>query len=90
MKKEDTISAVATALGESSIGIIRISGDEAISVADRVFKSKNGKRLYEIGSYRAIYGNIESSQERKKRSPAIKPDSGNPTFSIKTIYTPQR
>ena len=62
MKKEDTISAVATALGESSIGIIRISGDEAISVADRVFKSRNGKRLYEIGSYRAIYGNIESSE----------------------------
>lgn len=61
MKKEDTISAIATAIGESSIGIIRISGENAISVADRVFKSKKGKKLIETGSYRAVYGNIESA-----------------------------
>lgn len=62
MKKEDTISAIATALGESSIGIVRISGDEAVSVAERLFKSRNGKKLSEIGSYRAIYGNIEGAK----------------------------
>ena len=37
-----TIAAIATPLGEGSIGVIRISGDEAITVADKVFKSVSG------------------------------------------------
>ena len=42
----DTIAAVATAMGSAGIGIVRISGSEAITVADRVFESgKKGKRL---------------------------------------------
>ena len=35
----NTIAAISTAMGAGGIGIIRISGDEAIEVADRVFKS---------------------------------------------------
>ena len=58
MKKEDTISAIATAMGESSIGIVRISGDDAISIAEQIFQSKNKKTLSKINSYQAIYGNI--------------------------------
>ena len=37
--KSDTIAAVATALNDSGIGIIRVSGDEAISIVDRIYKS---------------------------------------------------
>ncbi|MCI7795623.1 MAG: tRNA uridine-5-carboxymethylaminomethyl(34) synthesis GTPase MnmE [Lachnospiraceae bacterium] len=44
MVNTDTIAAIATAMGNSGIGIVRISGDEAIAVADRVFKTKNGKK----------------------------------------------
>lgn len=44
MVNTDTIAAIATAMGNSGIGIVRISGDEAIAVADRVFKMKNGKK----------------------------------------------
>ena len=39
--KTDTIAAIATAFSESGIGIIRISGDDAFQIADRIFL-KNG------------------------------------------------
>ena len=38
--KSDTIAAVATALSDSGIGIIRVSGNEAISIVDKIYKSK--------------------------------------------------
>ena len=43
MVNTDTIAAIATAMGNSGIGIVRISGEEAIEIADRVFKFKGGK-----------------------------------------------
>ena len=42
--KSDTIAAISTAMGGSGIGIIRISGDEAISVVDRIYHSKDNKK----------------------------------------------
>ena len=45
MKRTDTIAAIATALGESGIGIIRIRGEDAISIADKIYSGK--KRLIE-------------------------------------------
>ena len=40
MKQTETIAAVATALSDSGIGIIRISGDQALQIGDRVYRSK--------------------------------------------------
>lgn len=37
---EDTIAAIATAIGEGGIGIVRISGEEALNIAEKVFKGK--------------------------------------------------
>lgn len=54
----DTIAAVATALSPSGIGIIRISGDQAIEVADKVFKAKSTKLLSEQKSHTVHYGHI--------------------------------
>ena len=42
--QNDTIAAIATAMSPSGIGIIRISGDDALSVIDRIYKSKNNKK----------------------------------------------
>ena len=42
--KTDTIAAIATAMSNSGIGIVRISGDEALDVADRIFRPKKGSR----------------------------------------------
>lgn len=53
----DTIAAIATALSNSGIGIIRISGEEAFSVIDKIFKSKKkNKRLSEEKTHTAHYG----------------------------------
>ncbi len=45
MMQTDTIVAIATALSESGIGIIRISGEEAVSIADKIFVNAKGKRI---------------------------------------------
>ncbi len=37
---KETIAAVSTAYGEGGIGIVRISGDKALEIADKIFKSK--------------------------------------------------
>lgn len=42
---EDTIAAVSTAMAPGGIGIVRISGKEALSAADKIFQGKNGKKL---------------------------------------------
>ena len=52
----ETIAAVSTPSGEGGIGIVRISGELAISVADKVFKSFDGRTLAEINGYSALYG----------------------------------
>ncbi|MDE6053553.1 MAG: tRNA uridine-5-carboxymethylaminomethyl(34) synthesis GTPase MnmE, partial [Lachnospiraceae bacterium] len=57
--KTDTIAAIATAVSDSGIGIIRISGDEAIEIANRVYHSKNNrKRLVDVKSHTIHYGYI--------------------------------
>ena len=42
--KTDTIAAIATAMSNSGIGVIRISGEEAVEIADKIYRSKNGKK----------------------------------------------
>jgi len=62
--KTDTIAAIATALSESGIGIIRISGPEAIEVADRIFVTKSGKRiLKDCETHTIHYGFIKNKDE---------------------------
>lgn len=57
--KSDTIAAIATAVSDSGIGIIRISGDEAIDIADKIYRSKkNNKRLKDVKSHTINYGFI--------------------------------
>lgn len=60
----DTIAAIATALSNSGIGIIRISGEDAFSVIDRIFKSKKGnKKLSEAKTHTVHYGTICDGEE---------------------------
>ena len=59
MYREDTIAAIATPGSGSVIGVIRISGENAIEVADKIFQPKNrNKRLPEQPTYTIHYGNI--------------------------------
>ena len=55
----DTIAAISTGtMGSGGIGIIRISGDEAIEVADRLFRGVSGKKLADCASHTIHYGTI--------------------------------
>ncbi len=56
MYDEDTIAAISTATGVGGIGIVRISGDTAVSVADMLFRGR--KTLAESESHRMNYGRI--------------------------------
>ena len=55
---DDTISAVATALGDGGIGIIRISGNKAIEIANNIFPGINGKKAEDIKTHQVSYGHI--------------------------------
>ncbi len=55
---ERTIAAIATPLGEGGISVIRISGDNAISVADKCFEAFSGQRLIDLDGYQAAYGKV--------------------------------
>mgnify|MGYP000087733405 FL=1 len=60
----DTIAAVATAMSSSGIGIIRISGSEAIEVADRIFKSRReGFCLADAKTHTIHYGMVYDGEE---------------------------
>ena len=62
--KSDTIAAIATAMSPSGIGIIRISGDEAVTIADRIYQSKNKTvRLADCESHTIHYGYICDGDE---------------------------
>ena len=64
MNRTETIAAIATALSPAGIGIIRISGDDALTVADRVFCSAGGrKRLADQKGYTVHYGHITEDGE---------------------------
>lgn len=64
MKQTDTIAAIATALSDSGIGIIRISGEDAIEIGNRVYKSKNGcHSLKDYGSHTIHYGFIADGED---------------------------
>jgi len=55
---EDTIAAVATGMGSSGIGIIRISGPEAVVVASKLFIPKGSQTLEACDSHKLLYGHI--------------------------------
>ena len=55
--KTDTIAAIATGMSNSGIGIVRISGDEALQVISRIYRNKKGepKDLGQVRSHTAIF-----------------------------------
>ena len=60
---DDTIVAIATAVGESGIGIVRISGKQALAVADEIFVSRENKKPSSFKTYTTHYGWIMKVDE---------------------------
>jgi tRNA modification GTPase len=61
MLLDDTIAAISTPPGEGGIGIVRLTGKDAIKIADRLFHSSKGKTLFDSASHRIIHGFIKDS-----------------------------
>ena len=64
--KTETIAAIATGMSNSGIGIVRISGDQAFEVIDRIYRNKKGQAgtLRDVKSHTAHYGYIYDGNER--------------------------
>lgn len=60
---EKTIAAISTANGIGGLGVIRISGENAIETAEKIFVSVSGKKLSELKGYTAAYGKIYDGDE---------------------------
>ena len=58
MSLHDTIAAVSTPYGKGGIAVLRISGDKASDIAEKVFKPLSGKPLSMTEHGRAVYGYI--------------------------------
>ena len=61
---EDTIAAISTStMSSGGISIVRMSGNNSIDIADKVFKSKKGVKLSQVKSHTIHYGNIYNKDE---------------------------
>lgn len=63
MFNEDTIAAISTSIGHSSIGIVRLSGINSIRITDKIFISPKKKSLKKTPSHRIMYGHIINSNK---------------------------
>lgn len=68
---EDTIAAISTPFGTAGIGKIRVSGPEALEIAEKVFQGKKEKNFKEIETYTAHYGYIIDPQKGQKADEVI-------------------
>lgn len=66
-----TIAAISTAQGAGGIGVIRISGDKAVDIADKIFKSSGKKRLCDFDGYRASFGSVYDGDEKIDEAVAL-------------------
>ena len=61
---EKTIAAISTAIGQSGISVIRVSGENAIETGDKVFKSVSGKKLADLKGYTCLFGVVYKDDEK--------------------------
>lgn len=79
-KMGTTIAAISTPLGEGGIGTVRISGECAREIADKIFKSKSGKRIADAKGYTALFGAVYEKENMLDEAVAL-------VFSAPKSYT---
>ncbi|MCE5195126.1 MAG: tRNA uridine-5-carboxymethylaminomethyl(34) synthesis GTPase MnmE [Nitrospiraceae bacterium] len=62
---DDTITAISTPLGEGGIGIVRLSGKDAVRIAEKLFHSSKNKKLSNISSHKIIHGVIKDPETKE-------------------------
>lgn len=66
-----TIAAISTGNAPGGIGVIRISGSDAVSISEKVFSPMDSSKLSELGGYRAKFGNIICNNEKIDNAVAL-------------------
>ncbi len=72
---DDTITAISTPIGEGGIGIVRLSGKNALKIVDRIFKSAEKKKPSSFRTYTIHYGWIVGNPKSKIQNPKSKEPS---------------
>jgi tRNA modification GTPase len=63
LRSDDTIAAIATPLGTGGVGIVRISGKDAVAIVDPLFRPRSGPSLRGAPSHKLLYGWLERQGE---------------------------
>lgn len=63
MYNKTTIAAISTAMNNSGIGIVRMTGDESFQIADKVYNGKNNKKLSDQNTHTIHYGYIKDGED---------------------------
>ena len=61
----DTCAAVSTAIGKAGISVIRVSGNEAVNIAERIFKPASGKKISDVAANTAVFGTVFDKKGEK-------------------------
>jgi tRNA modification GTPase len=62
----DTIAAISTPVGEAGIGIVRVSGPDAVTIGDRIIRLRNNKPLTEAASFSLSLGSLIDPETREE------------------------
>jgi tRNA modification GTPase len=82
----DTIAAISTPSGEGAIAIVRLSGEDAIPIADKLFRSVKGKRLVEAATHTIHYGHlIDPASEQVTEEVMVSVMKGPKTFTKEDV-----
>ena len=65
-KLNDTIAAISTAVGVGGIGIVRLSGPQALAIVDKIFVAKDGKKPSSFKTYTVHYGHIVNRRQKSE------------------------
>ena len=65
MHTDDTIAAISTPAGQGGIGIVRLSGKDAIKISDKIFRSPKKKQLKHTPSHRILFGHIRNPSTKE-------------------------
>ncbi len=71
MREEDTIVAISTALNQAGIGIVRLSGGQALEIAETICRTASGQSLSSAGSHVIMYGYIINPDSREEIDEAL-------------------
>ena len=53
-----TVTAISTPTGRGAIGLVRVTGENAIEISDKIFKAISGNKLATLKGYTAAYGDV--------------------------------